>query len=101
MKIISFKRESYLLTHFPTKIGKYIGGISAGGYATLHNSFQHQELFSKDGSHIPAIELTLEPEDTPYFQDRAMWEKYDPITIDKNNMILKDLKVYLDAGNLD
>lgn len=85
----------------PTKNGRYLGGISAGGYAALHNSFRHQELFSKVGVHMPAIELTLEPEDTPYFQDRAMWEKYDPITIAKNNMISKDLKVYLDAGNHD
>ena len=30
-----------------------------------------------------------------------MWEKYDPITIAKNNEISKELKVYLDAGNQD
>ena len=84
-----------------TKEGRYIGGISAGGYAALHNSFRHQDLFSKVGGHMPAIELTLEEEDTPYFEDMSVWEKYDPITIAKNNEISKDIKVYLDAGNQD
>ena len=84
-----------------TKEGRYIGGISAGGYAALHNSFRHQDLFSKVGGHMPAIELTLEEEDTPYFKDMSVWEKYDPITIAKNNEISKDIKVYLDAGNED
>ena len=84
-----------------TKNGRYIGGVSAGGYAALHNSFRHQEMFSKVGGHMPAIELTLEEEDTPYFKDISVWEKYDPITIAKNNEISKELKVYLDAGNQD
>ncbi len=84
-----------------TKEGRYIGGISAGGYAALHNSFRHQDLFSKVGGHMPAMELTLEEEDTPYFKDMSVWEKYDPITIAKNNEISKDIKVYLDAGNQD
>ena len=84
-----------------TKEGRYVGGISAGGYAALHNSFRHQDLFSKVGGHMPAMELTLEEEDTPYFKDMSVWEKYDPITIAKNNEISKDIKVYLDAGNQD
>lgn len=84
-----------------TKEGRYIGGISAGGYAALHNSFRHQEMFGKVGGHMPAIELTLEKEDTPYFEDMSVWEKYDPITVAKNNEISKDIKVYLDAGNED
>ena len=84
-----------------TKNGRYIGGISAGGYVALHNAFRHQEMFSKVGGHMPAIELTLEKEDTPYFKDMSVWEKYDPITIAKNSEISKELKVYLDAGNQD
>lgn len=84
-----------------TKEGRYIGGISAGGYAALHNSFRHQDMFSKVGGHMPAIELRLEEEDTPYFKDMSVWEKYDPITIAKNNEISKELKVFLDAGDED
>lgn len=83
------------------KEGRYIGGISAGGYAALHNSFRHQDMFSKVGGHMPAIELTLEEEDTPYFKDMSVWKKYDPVTIAKNNEISKEIKVYLDAGNQD
>lgn len=84
-----------------TRYGRYIGGISSGGYAALHNAFRHQEMFCKVGGHMPAIELTLEKEDTPYFKDISVWEKYNPITIAKNSEISKDLKVYLDAGNQD
>ncbi|MDE6762868.1 MAG: esterase family protein [Oscillospiraceae bacterium] len=80
---------------------RYIGGVSAGGYAALHYAFRHQEMFSKVGGHMPAIELNLEEEDTPYFNDMSIWEKYDPITIAKNNYISKDIKIYLDAGNQD
>ena len=109
---IVFKQEDYFIKEviplidkefntIKTKEGRYIGGISAGGYAALHNSFRHQDLFSKVGGHMPAMELTLEEEDTPYFKDMSVWEKYDPITIAKNNEISKDIKVYLDAGNQD
>lgn len=80
---------------------RYIGGISAGGYAALHNAFRHQEMFGKVGGHMPAIELNLEEEDKPYFKDMSIWEKYDPITIAKNIDISKDIKVYLDAGDQD
>ncbi len=50
-----------------------------------------KKCFSKVGGHMPAIELTLEKEDTPYFKDTSVWEKYDPITIAKNNEISKEL----------
>ena len=39
--------------------GRYIGGISAGGYIALHNTFRHQNMFSKVGGHMPALELKL------------------------------------------
>lgn len=81
--------------------GRYIGGISAGGYAALHNTFRHQYLFSKAGGHMPALELKLEEEDKPYYNDMSAWEKYDPIRIAKNNSISSDLEVYLDAGDRD
>lgn len=58
--------------------GRYIGGISAGGYAALHNTFRHQHMFSKVGGHMPALELKLEDEDKPYYKDIGVWEKYDP-----------------------
>jgi len=81
--------------------GRYIGGISAGGYVALHNAFRHQHMFSKVGGHMPALELELEDDDKPYYKDMDLWEKYDPIYIAKNNNISSDIDVYLDAGDKD
>ncbi len=81
--------------------GRFIGGVSAGGYAALHNAFRHQHMFSKVGGHMPALELKLEEEDKPYFKDMGVWKKYDPIDIVTNNTILLDIDVYLDAGAND
>ena len=81
--------------------GRYVGGASAGGYAALHYAFRHQDMFSKVGGHMPAIELELAEEDRPYFKDMDVWDKYDPICIARNNRISNDLCVYLDAGDKD
>lgn len=83
------------------RTGRFIGGASAGGYAALHLAFRHQHLFSKVGGHMPAMELSLEAEDEPYFKDEGSWEKYDPIHIAKNSTIPIGLEVYLDAGDKD
>ncbi|URZ18395.1 alpha/beta hydrolase [Clostridium felsineum] len=80
--------------------GRYIGGISAGGYAALHNAFRHQNMFSKVGGHMPALELRLEEEDKAYYSDENVWNKYNPIYIASNNDIF-NMKVYLDAGDKD
>ncbi|NFO04167.1 esterase family protein [Clostridium botulinum] len=81
--------------------GRYIGGASAGGYAALHNTFRHQNMFSKVGGHMPTLELELEDEDKTYYKDMGVWEKYDPIFIARNNNISLDINVYLDAGDED
>lgn len=80
---------------------RYIGGASAGGYAALHNALRHPHMFSKVGGHMPALELKLEAEDKPYFEDIGVWEKYDPIYIGRNNDISPNIHVYLDAGDKD
>ncbi len=79
---------------------RYIGGISSGGYIALHNGLRHQDLFSKIGGHMPAIDLSYVDEDECYFENEEMWNKYDPITIAKNNDI-NNIKIYLDDGNED
>ncbi|WP_039656957.1 alpha/beta hydrolase [Clostridium tyrobutyricum] len=81
--------------------GRYIGGVSAGGYIALHNTFRHQNMFSKVGGHMPALELKLEDEDRPYYKDMELWKKYDPIYIARNDNISSDIDVYLDAGDRD
>ncbi|WP_195510321.1 alpha/beta hydrolase [Clostridium tyrobutyricum] len=81
--------------------GRYIGGVSAGGYIALHNTLRHQNMFSKVGGHMPALELKLEDEDRPYYKDMELWKKYDPIYIARNDNISSDIDVYLDAGDRD
>lgn len=83
-----------------SKENRFIGGISAGGYAALHIGFRHNELFSKIGGHMPAIDLSFDDEDECYFENERMWLKYDPLTI-AQNVDLKDLSVYLDDGDED
>lgn len=80
--------------------GRYIGGISSGGYTALYIGLRYQELFSKVGGHMPAIDLSYADEDEPYFADEAMWLKYDPVTIAENG-IFEDTKVFLDDGKND
>ncbi|GAA0742355.1 alpha/beta hydrolase [Clostridium oceanicum] len=81
--------------------GRYIGGVSAGGYIALHNGLRYENMFSKIGGHMPALELKLEDEDKAYYKDMDLWEKYDPIYIARNNNILSDTYIYLDAGDRD
>lgn len=81
--------------------GRYIGGASAGGYVALHNIFRHQDMFSKVGGHMPALELKLEEDAKLYYKNIGAWEKYDPIYIVKNNNISSSIDIYLDAGDKD
>lgn len=112
-KIINLGRyEDYFMqeiipfteNHFHTtkkRKERYVGGISAGGYAALHNTFRHHEMFSKVGGHMPALELTLDDDDKAYYQEEGVWDKYDPIYIVGHNEIPDDIEVYLDAGDRD
>lgn len=83
------------------RTGRFVGGVSGGGYTALHNALRHQDMFIKTGGHMPAIELILEEEDKPFFNNIETWAKYDPVSIAKNNTIMPDLKIFLDAGDED
>lgn len=98
-EIIPFTEKKFSTTQ--KKEGRYVGGISSGGYAALHNTFRHQEMFSKVGGHMPALELSLDVEDESYYQEADVWNKYDPIYIAKHNTISSDINVFLDAGDQD
>ena len=60
---------------------RYIGGISSGGYTALSIGLRHQELFSKIGGHMQAIDLSYADEDECYFADETMWLKNDPFLL--------------------
>lgn len=102
---------SYLLTEVVPQIdanyntiknreGRYIGGVSGGGYAALHSALRHQHLFSKIGGHMPALELQPEEDDKLYYPTMQDFFENDPIHI-ANSARIKDLDVYLDCGNED
>lgn len=97
-EVIPFIDNNYNTTK--NRNDRYVGGISAGGYIALHNAFRHQNMFSKVGGHMPAIELVLEDDAKPYYKDIDTWKQYDPISIARNNNI-SNIDVYLDAGNHD
>jgi len=98
-EIIPFISQKYNIIN--DKKANFIGGVSAGGFAALHYAFRHQKLFSKVGAHMPAIELKLQEDDGPFYQNPANWNKYDPLYIAKNSDITPDIQVYLDAGDKD
>ncbi|MDR2962498.1 MAG: esterase family protein [Bacteroidales bacterium] len=83
------------------KEGRYIGGVSARGYAALHNAFRHADLFSKVGGHIPSLELEMDEESAPFYENREAWEAYNPLNLAETAEIPRDLQVYLDAGDTD
>lgn len=91
-------------SHFKTfadRRYRYVGGVSAGGYEALHFALRHQSLFTRVGGHMPALELTLEEEDKPYFRSEEMWKEYDPLHIAAKNDVMADMHFYLDAGDKD
>lgn len=78
----------------------YIGGVSGGGYAALHIALNHLKLFSRVGGHMPAIELTIEEEDEPYYYSQQFWIEHDPVSI-AEKLNYNPIDVYLDCGDED
>ena len=85
-----------------TREGRWIGGLSMGGFAAIHLAFRHPDLFSRTGGHSPAIW-------TDNFEDQYMenWlyppdlrAERDPIAIARSQD-LSSLEVYLDCGSSD
>jgi enterochelin esterase-like enzyme len=102
----SGRYEDYLITELIPYIdkkcstirngaGRYIGGLSMGGWAALHLAFSHTELFSKVGGHSPA--LINDNWLYPNFDARM---QLDPVFV-AGEKDLKNLRVYLDCGDRD
>jgi enterochelin esterase-like enzyme len=75
--------------------GRYIGGLSMGGWAALHTAFIHIDMFSKVGGHSPAF-----INETWLFPTLEIRNERDPIYIASKKDLTK-LKVYLDCGDRD
>ncbi|QUI23775.1 esterase [Vallitalea pronyensis] len=95
----------YIDTNYHTidaKEGRYIGGISMGGFAALHIAFSQPDLFSKVGGHMPALFIDKFPYDLDkwLYPSDVLRKERDPIYMAKTADIA-NLKVYLDCGKDD
>jgi enterochelin esterase-like enzyme len=83
------------------RTGRFIGGISMGGYAALHAALSHPDLFSKAGGHSAA--LRMQPGDGSgiewIFNGRSR-DQLDPL-FQVEHMERTDISVLLDHGDHD
>ncbi len=84
------------------KEGRYLGGMSMGGWSALYLAFTHTDLFSKVGGHSPAIFLDGYPGSamTFVYPTEELRNERDPLRLAQNKN-LAGLKVYLDCGDQD
>jgi enterochelin esterase-like enzyme len=97
----------YIDDHFgtmATKEGRYIGGLSMGGWVALHNAFLHPELFGKAGGHSPAVWMddwadTGGLKNWIYPTDETRKQR-DPYLL-ADTVDLSGMSIYLDSGDQD
>ncbi|MGE8204817.1 alpha/beta hydrolase [Heyndrickxia sp. NPDC080065] len=84
------------------KYGRYIGGISMGGFAALHLAFIHTDFFCKVGGHSAAIRADENAGSGIgwLFNNGNRREQIDPLYL-ADNLDKKDIFVYLDHGTID
>lgn len=98
----------YVDSHYSTQAnqeGRYVGGISMGGFASLHLGFKHPDLFSRIGAHSAALwtytstDQFLSQRDWLY-PNEELQEMRDPIKLADAEK-LAGIEIYLDAGEQD
>lgn len=98
----------YVDSHFSTdarRESRYIGGLSMGGWAALHNAFSHPELYSKAGGHSAALwlddwSIAGNDQRVMLYPDDDVRKLRDPLMLAKTKN-LSNLSVYLDCGQQD
>lgn len=83
------------------KSTRFVGGASAGGYASVHYGLKYPELFSRIGGHMPAIEKRLELDDLLYYGTEEDFILNDPLRFKSFINLHKEQSWYLDAGDCD
>ncbi|QNU68094.1 esterase [Ruminiclostridium herbifermentans] len=85
-----------------SKEGRYIGGLSMGGWVALHMAFTYTDMFSKVGGHSPAIFIDQYPGSAMAFlyPTEKLRNERDPIRVAESKD-LTSLKVFLDCGDND
>lgn len=82
---------SYIDTHYhvmTNRSGRFIGGLSMGGFAALHDAFLHQGEFSKVGVMSPALWTGGLPSVLQWiYPTQGLQNVRDPITIARHTPI--------------
>ncbi|MCB2411890.1 hypothetical protein LGT39_03385 [Demequina sp. TTPB684] len=78
--------------------GRFVGGISMGGFAALHLALRHPDLFSRVGAHSPA--LVTDRDFTWLYPPDVPLEERDPFLL-AETADLNGLEFYLDVGDND
>ncbi|GGG61857.1 hypothetical protein GCM10010918_14310 [Paenibacillus radicis (ex Gao et al. 2016)] len=78
--------------------GRYIGGISMGGYAALHLALTHPDMFSKVGGHSAAVWKETPDYLAWLYQGDQPQEEVDPVML-VGKGAAKKLAIYLDHGD--
>jgi len=76
-----------------------LGGISMGGFASLHIGLRNPELFARVGGHSPALRGSQIPDYFLYAKPRKMAD-VDPIALARTQN-LRGMKVFVDCGSDD
>ena len=102
-ELIPYVDRTYSTTK--DKQGRWIGGISMGGYAALMLGFTYPEMFSKIGAHSAALWTYSSTDQFTgqrdwLYANPALRELRDPFLLSRNNE-LNEMTIYLDAGTED
>lgn len=94
----------YVETHYQAlsdRSARFVGGASAGGYASIHYGLKYPELFSRIGGHMPAVEINFDSSDLPYYGGQEEFHLNNPLEFSDFNECHKTQHWYLDAGDKD
>lgn len=93
LELIPYVDKNYVTIR--NKSGRYIGGLSMGGWAALHLAFKYDKVFSRVGGHSPAL-----INDGWLYPDFKARQAIDPVFVamEKNP---KSLSIYIDCGDTD
>jgi enterochelin esterase-like enzyme len=85
------------------KEGRFIGGLSMGGFIAMHTAFSYPDRFSKVGGHSPALLLDDGNLAWVYrwlYPDERTRKQRDPLELARTSK-LDGIRVYMDSGRSD
>lgn len=94
----------YIDAHYSTistRDGRYVGGLSMGGFIALHDAFRHSDLFSKVGVMSAALWVGGPPAVLSWiYPTESTKQERDPITVAQHG-VHHDLAIELIEGDSD